>query len=351
MTTTAVALFPIISRRAVVPGAIVAFGVCALFALYWPHSGAPAAAPPQGGKDLEAYRRIVERVHHGEEYYDAAGAELRAGGYATSSLFNWRPPPYAWLLAAFPRPEWGQGLLVLLILATLLFAYTAERQDGNVGRALLLLLLLAGAFLWCIDGDAFFAQELWAGVLITASVSAFAVGQRTLGVSAGLAALLLRELALPYVAIALILAVREKHWREVTAWTAGLLAWMAFLAWHAWQVRQHLTPFEYTEADGWIQFGGPAFVIRTTQMNLWLFNLPAWVAVLYLTAALLGLAWWRGPTATRVGLAVVVYLAAFLVVGKPFNGYWGLLYVGLLPFGVVHFPTWRNGAFRAERAK
>src|SRR5206468_12268143 len=81
--------------------------------------------------------------------------------------------------------------------------------------------------------------------------------------------------------------------------------------------------------------GGPAFVIHTSQMNVWLFKLPAWVALLYLTASFLGLAWWSGPTAARVRLTVALYALAFLVVGKPFNGYWGLLYVALLPFGII----------------
>jgi hypothetical protein len=317
----------------------------ALLAVYWPRSTPAAAVPQQGGKDLAAYRRIVERVHCGEDYYDAAGIELRAGGYATSSVFNWRPPLCAWLLAVFPRPEWGQGLLVVLVLLTFVLAYHAECAAGSIGRAVILLVLMAGAFLWCIDGDAFFAQELWAGVCIAASVSAFAAGLRPAGVILGLAALALRELALPYVIIALALAASEKRWREVAAWGIGLMAWGCFLAWHAWQVQRHLTPLEFAETDGWIQLGGPAFVIRTSQMNVWLFNLPAWIAVLYLAAALLGLAGWRGPGARRVGLTVAAYLTAFLVVGKPFNGYWGLLYVGLLPFGVVRFrPTFPRSA-------
>src|SRR5207247_1164926 len=50
------------------------------------------------GSDLRLYRRIVESVHAGEDYYDAAGRELRAAGYPTGSIFNWRPPVYAWLI-------------------------------------------------------------------------------------------------------------------------------------------------------------------------------------------------------------------------------------------------------------
>jgi hypothetical protein len=324
--------------------------VWSLVALYWPRASV-VQAPAEGGKDLQAYRRIVQRVHEGEDYYTAAGEELRAGGYATSSVFNWRPPIYAWLLAALPAPEWGQVLLGLLAVLALGLAYAGDRADGSVGRSLLLLLAMVGAFLWCVDGDAFFAQELWAGVLIAVSVGCYAIGCRSGGIVAGMAALCLRELALLYVLVALALAVRQGRWREVAVWCLGIGCYAAFLAWHAWQVQQHLTGQELAESSGWIQFGGPAFVIRTSQMNVWLFNLPSWVAVIYLVAALIGLASWRGPQALLVGATVGLYLAAFLVVGKPFNAYWGLLYVALLPLGLVRAPASIRALLRARPAR
>ena len=73
-------------------------------------------------------------------------------------------------------------------------------------------------------------------------------------------------------------------------------------------------------------------------MNEWLFKLPDWLVLLYLSASLWGLAAWRGLGAVRVGATVGAYLLAFLVVGKPFNNYWGLLYAALLPMGLVRLP-------------
>jgi hypothetical protein len=308
--------------------------VWSLAVISWPRATA-VDSTPQGGRDLEAYRRIVERVHGGENYYSAAGAELRAGGYATSSVFNWRPPIYAWLLALFPTPVWGQVLLGVLALLALALAYAGDRAGHGAGHALLLIVTMVGAFLWCVDGEAYFSQELWAGVLIAVAVGCFGSQCRWGGIAAGLAALWLRELALPFVIVAMFVAWRERRWRELAVWCLGAGANALFLAWHAWQVQQHLTGHELAEASGWFQFGGPAFVVRTSQMNVWLFNLPAWVAVIYLITALVGFASWRGPQALLVGGTVVLYLAAFLVVGKAFNGYWGLLYVALLPQGLV----------------
>src|SRR5262245_1064005 len=73
--------------------------------------------------DLRLYRAIVDRVHHGEPYYDAAEAELRARGYPMRSVFNWRPPLYAWLLGHLPALAWGRALFIILALSTVWFTF------------------------------------------------------------------------------------------------------------------------------------------------------------------------------------------------------------------------------------
>ena len=74
-------------------------------------------------------------------------------------------------------------------------------------------------------------------------------------------------------------------------------------------------------------------------MNAFLFSLPAWVSAIYLPLALLGLIGWRGRAATRITVTASAYLAAFAIVGLPFNDYWGLLCAPLLPFGLVWAPA------------
>src|SRR5712691_8782033 len=74
-----------------------------------PHTSSEKAS--EGGMDLLLYRRIVERVHDGASYYDAAQSELRGGGYPTGSVFNWRTPVYAWVIGHLPSPTWAQVLL------------------------------------------------------------------------------------------------------------------------------------------------------------------------------------------------------------------------------------------------
>jgi len=292
----------------------------------------------QGGRDLQAYRNIITRVHAGEDYYSAAGEELRSNGYPTGSLFNWRPPAYAWLLGSLPNPTWGQVLLCGLALITLLLAYNVMQRDGKAWRAVAAVLLLLGVFEWCVDGDAFLSQELWAGVLIGFSVCAYALGYWPLGVGGGLAALFLRELSIPYCVIAAVFAWREQRRKEIVLWLVGFSLYAVFLAYHAAQVSKQITPADRLPT-GWVQFGGLFFILRTCRMNAFLFSMPGWVSALYLSLALLGLIGWRGKVAGRVTLTVAAYLAAFAIVGLPFNDYWGLLYAPLLPFGLVWAPA------------
>ena len=211
-----------------------------------------------------------------------------------ASLFNWRFPIYAWFLGAFPGPEGGRWLLVALASVTLCFAFKMCLAEAGPLRAILGALLLGGVFSWSFDGDAYayFAQELWAGVLVFLSVSALSLQHRALGVLAGLLALFMRELAGPYVLVCAVLAFWGRRKAEAALWVIGLVLYGCLLSYHAAQVHQRLTPADRL-GESWLQWGGAAFVLDTVRMNEWLFRTPTWVRAIYLPAALLGLLGWR----------------------------------------------------------
>jgi len=64
-----------------------------------------------------------------------------------------------------------------------------------------------------------------------------------------------------------------------------------------------------------------------------------------------GLAGWRGETGRRCLGTTVAYLAAFAVVGQPFNEYWGLLYAPLLPLGIAQAPAALRDLIQSLRQK
>ncbi len=280
--------------------------------------------------DLVSYQRIIERMRGGEGYYEAAHAVLVADGYGVTSVFNWRLPGWATIQASLPD-GWVQGGLASLAVGGLLLVFRMHRADGpavaGVGTVAVGLSLGGIAV---PEGVLF--SEVVAGTLILVSVAAYGNGLRWAGLVAGLAALFLRELAAPLAVVALLLALRERRWGEVAGWLAGLALFAAFFGWHWWMVSQQLGPDDPGYSEGWVQFGGLAFVLATAGFNGLLSLAPEWLAALLLPLALLGL--WAWPKGGRALWTVLAFVALFLVVGKPFNAYWGALYTPVLMLGL-----------------
>lgn len=300
------------------------------------------------------YQSIVEQVRGGEGYYDAVAREFRHPrwkGFQPTSMFNWRLPTYAWVIGGLPDPVWARGLLVVLILGTIAMAFALVQRELD-GLSALLLLFMVGSFAWSLLGDIFLFTELWAGALIALSICAYALGMRATGVAAGLSALFWRELALPYCLFALIFAVRQRRRAEAAAWMIGLALFGAFFALHIQEVARRVPSGGALQTSTWIRFGGAAFLIGTVQIgNVFLAVLPAWVSALVLPLALLGLIGWRGELGDRASLTTLAYLAAFAVVGQPFNAYWGLLYAPLLALGLPALPLVFRDLFRALKPR
>lgn len=307
-----------------------------LIAAFSPMKSAQTIAA--NGSDLRLYRNIIECVHAREDYYEAAGREMRAAGYPTGSIFNWRPPLYAWQIGLLPTPTWAQVILAAVAAVTMVLSGAVMLRAGGIGMAAAGVFPLIGAFHWCIDGDAFLSQELWSGILIVLSVCAYARERWCLGLATGLLALFFRELALPYCLIALVLAWRGHRRAEVVVWMVGLGFYGVYMMLHVRAVTGHILPDDRLPTS-WVQFGGADFLLRTCRMNACLFNAPLWLSALYLPIALLGLAGWRGETGARLGLTAGAYVTAFAVVGQPFNDYWGLMDAPLLAFGFAAAPA------------
>jgi len=310
--------------------ALVAVTMALLLALVF--SRAPTVAVPEGSVsagDAVSYARIIERMRGGEGYYPAAHEVLVADGYGTRSVFNWRTPAWPTILAALP-PGGGQVLLDGLALGGLLLTFRMLRSAGTAVAAVSAL-AVALSFGAVMAPEAVVFSEVAAGVLILVSVAAYGNGWRWLGLVAAIAALFLRELTLPYVLVCVVLAIRGYRWQKFVAWGVGLVAYAAYFAWHWSMVLGQLGPMDRAYGEGWVAFGGLDFVLATAGFNgLWALG-PDWLPAVLLPLGLLGLwAWPKGRGLATVG----VYLVAFLVVGKPFNAYWGAVYTPVLMLGL-----------------
>jgi hypothetical protein len=309
----------------------------------------PAALAVAGdtAPDLALYQAIVADVRGGRDYYDAAHEKIQQFGFPISSPFNWRLPTYAWLFSLLPSKCWIQAVLLLLGAFGLLLTFAAERATSSIAHAAVATFFMFGVFRWVLDGDAYLAQEVWAGVLIMISVAALRLGSlgsfawrwRLLAASAGVTALLFRELALPYCLVAGGLALWQRRYWEAALWAKGLVGFGCLLTWHVLSVRAELAEHGHVAGGAglaqWIRCGGLDFVLLTVRMNGLLFHWPAALLWLYLLASLWGLAQRTDLASRTCCLAALAYLLAFGIVGRPENFYWGLLYAPLLPAGLV----------------
>jgi hypothetical protein len=181
--------------------------------------------------------------------------------------------------------------------------------------------------------------ESVASVMILGSASAYGLKRPAIGFMVALAALFVRELAAPYVLVCIYFAWRDGRRSELWAWGAGLVAFFAYFAWHYMMVKGQSAAGDFAYIDGWIQFGGLPFMLATAAFNGMLIAAPLWVSAIVVPLCLLGLIGWRAPEAARIGITVAVYLAAFSVVGKAFNDYWGALYTPLMTMGLAFAPA------------
>ncbi|MEX2173742.1 MAG: hypothetical protein WD872_05225 [Pirellulaceae bacterium] len=306
-----------------------------------PAAVAPMSADRETSPDLQLYRAIIADVRNGRDYYDSAEEHIPRFGFPIGSPLNWRLPTYAWLLSCLPNKCWIQAVLLLLGIASLGLAFAAERIRHGSGPAALTTLLLLGVFRWALDGEAYLAQEVWAGILLVISVSAHALGAtsprwRILAAAAGILALTFRELALPYCLVAGGLALWHRRWFEAALWSKGLALFTALLVWHVLEVQERVgvQSASGTGLAQWLRCGGLDFVLLTVRMNGLLFAAPAAVLWLYLVTSLFGLAQRHDETSRLCCLSALWYLVAFAFLGRPENFYWGLVYAPLLPWGI-----------------
>lgn len=292
---------------------------------------ADQTAPLRG--DAATYAEIVTRMQSGDAYYAAAHEVLRINGYGTASVFNWRFPLWPSFLALMPGLLLAQALLGLLgVVAIVLVAreWRASLGQFGTGIAALLTALSLGGLL---APESVLFAEVAAGVLILLSFAAYAADWRWLGVAAALLALFVRELAAPAVVVALLYAVRDRRPREVVVILVGIAAFAVAYAVHIGAVLSRLGPDDLAYPDGWLQFGGLGFLARAAQFNGLFALAPVWLSALLLPLGLLGAL--AALPNLRAVLVLVLFVAAFAIIGKPFNTYWGALFTPLMTLCLV----------------
>jgi len=292
----------------------------------------------EGTPDLAFYRDVIDHSQDGQGYYDAA--ESAMGGFSTQnySLFNWRLPTYALLFRHVPV-AWFVLLLVVALVSVVVAVRTLVMPlTGSTGQLTATLLLLGGTFGWVVyENDAFLATEPWCEVLLLLSLCAYAHGRWQWGMLAAVAGLSLRELMLPYCAVAFLFAVWKRRRTEWLLWLVVFFSFFAGLYLHGQEIARRHPEIEGTGIGHWLRWPGLRYVLLSSSMNLVIRPLPTEVWALVLPLALLGLGGWPGEIGLRLFASAIAYVLAFSIMEA--RSYWGHLYAPLLALGLLRAPA------------
>jgi hypothetical protein len=308
---------------------------------------AVAAGPIQCDADL--YRAIAKRIGEGDSYYLAAAAEHRARGFPLKPFITMRPPLLASVTALVGGPEIGGRIFQALVFATLLLlALRLQVIIVQPAPRIAALGLAALATLAIAQPELAIWHEAWAATLIALSLAVHRPDRWGFSLAAGLAAALLRELAIPFLAVMAFFALTEHRWREAAAWCIAISIAAAALMLHASNVANVIIGTD-GQSPGWSNGGGWPFIIDMMAKSSAFQLVPTAATAVLLPLALLGWAGWKHPLGARVTCWLVGMITVFMMVGRPDNFYWGMMLAPLLPVGLAFAPLALADLVKAAR--
>ncbi len=333
------------SRFAVLPRGFARLGLALLLALSIygvtvtarPQPNAPVTAGPIQ-RDADLYRAVALRVGNRDSYYLAAAAEQRARGFPLKPFITMRPPLLASVTALVGGPTILGRIFQALVFTTLiLLALRFRAIIASPAPRVAAIGLAALAIFAIAQPDLAIWHEAWAAALIALSLAVHRPGRWGLSLALGLAAALLRELAMPFLMVMAFFALAEHRWREMAAWGIAIVIAATALALHASNVARVVTATD-GQSPGWGNMGGWPFVIDMMAKSSAFQLVPTAATALLLPLALLGWAGWKHPLAARATLWIVGMIVVFMVMGRTDNFYWGMMLAPLLPVGLAFAP-------------
>lgn len=298
----------------------------------------PGNPPPAYG-DVQLYRDITAQVSVGESYYAAATRLQRTHRYPVQPFYTVRPPMVAWANALLG--DLRLAGCILLVIASLVWLHTLDKQTVFERTAALLFMLAAGLPLVLSPMRA--VHDVWGGLFVTIALG-LAAGR--LSVIAASCAVLVRELNFPLLGLFAL----EKRSRSAALIAIGLC--LAALVLH----RQAVLAWILTgdpHSQGWLGLRGAIGWVQDLSENTLLQLLPRPAAALLAFAPLLGwiaLGQWRA-LAWFAGVGVLV-----TILSRPDNSYWILNALPVWFIGLAFVPAFlrsligQTGTVTAERS-
>lgn len=306
---------------------------------------APNVAKSGGYTDLQLYADITARVAAGTAYHQAAAEVQRARGYPLRPFITMRQPTL-YVLAA--KLGWGtmQGIALALAFAGLsLWTRALAPLVGPGERIAALLGLVVGA-LALTNRGLLADSELWVGLLLTIALACRLRGLVWGELAAVGAALVLRELALPYALLALAFAVVQGQRRSALHWLALIALFGAAMAIHAHFAAQVVRPDDLA-SPGWTGGQGLRGFLTGVAYTSVFQTLPQPLALLLVLLPALG---WMALTG-RGGLFAQLLLGGYalmlMLFARSDNFYWGFTVMPLWFIGYALIPRALRQLYRA----
>lgn len=296
--------------------------------------GASETDPAQARySDMQLYHDVASRVAVGEDYYRAATGLQRAHNFPVRPFVTVREPTLA-LMAAGLGWKALQGFVVALLLAGAALWFRALDKAGAAASERI------GAVLAILAGGAMASQqllvaqhEMWAGFLLAIALVVRGTGRWPWAVLAAGLALAIRELALPFVLLALVFALWERRRAEAIGWGALIGLFALGIALHARAVLA-VTMAGDPASQGWNAMRGPfAALVDLVDASL-LNRLPGPLAYPLALLALLG---WAAVPLRQTRFALLWFAGYALMLAlfaRAQNFYWAIV---LLPAWFIGF--------------
>lgn len=301
-------------------------------------------------EDLAFYDRVIERIGHGENYYDFIVEEQRARDYPVRPGLAVRLPTLAWIHASLGEP--AMIALAVALLFACIWAWwkrLGEEPGGARFRLLGTALMAMGGSLG-LNRSFFVLHELWAGMLIALAFGLHRPGRWGAALLVAALALALRELVLPFVLLMAAMAAWRKDWREATAWIMLVAVFAAIMAWHLSLIAVQEVPSDPVGPD-WLVLRGLSGWLGNIVLSSNLRLLPHELASPVVILMALGWAGWKSSAGTTGTFLYLGYGLAFMLAGRANNFYWGAVVAPAMFIGLAFLPMALPSLVRAARGK
>ena len=312
--------------------------------------------PPDGqteserDEDLAFYDRVIERIGHGENYYDFIVEEQRARDYPVRPGLAVRLPTLAWIHASLGEPAMIALAIALLFACIWAWWNRLGEEPGGVRFRLLGTALMAMGGSLGLNRSFFVLHELWAGMLIALAFGLHRPGRWGAALVVAALALALRELVLPFVLLMAAMAAWRKDWREATAWIMLVAVFAAIMVWHLSLIAVQEVPSDPVGPD-WLVLRGLSGWLGNIVLSSNLRLLPHELASPVVILMALGWAGWKSSAGTTGTFLYLGYGLAFMLAGRANNFYWGAVVAPAMFIGLAFLPMALPSLVRAARGK